>query len=492
MFAYFCLKTALAKLRIIHLIIAYLFVICHVATGQVMIIVDHIPKATPEGDSIFITGTFNSWKANDPQYQLKRQLDGRLAVELPSDTGKIEYKFTRGDWQKVETDKNNQLIENRSFTFGSSSEIRVKIYNWMDLGGAKAMHYPVFYFFLVGFYGIGMLILASLIKKKSDRKFRIFTWVNLPLIITLCLTVWYYESNIIRQNYLSMAAMAVFYLWGPLIYVLVKTILNENATKFKLIHFLPFTIVAFFAFLRFTGIIDLHFLMEEISPNIYINTILWMGIGILWNTAYHVFLYRSVIQHKEALAEIPEQLFVKLIVAISILALVMTIINLGLILSGFNNSVLGNFEPTLFILSGAILTEAYFIWKYPDILKDKTTGTLLPPNGEKIKEELIRLMETEKIYTNPDLTISSLSEMLHVKPHVLSQLINRYYNKNYRDYINGYRVEEFIRMVRSKKYKHYTFLALAHEVGFNSKSTFNLAFKKIIGQSPSEYFQVLT
>jgi AraC-like DNA-binding protein len=50
-------------------------------------------------------------------------------------------------------------------------------------------------------------------------------------------------------------------------------------------------------------------------------------------------------------------------------------------------------------------------------------------------------------------------------------------------------MEEFIRLAQLPKYKNYTFLAIAHEVGFNSKSTFNLAFKKATEQSPSAYLK---
>jgi AraC-like DNA-binding protein len=102
---------------------------------------------------------------------------------------------------------------------------------------------------------------------------------------------------------------------------------------------------------------------------------------------------------------------------------------------------------------------------------------------------LSELMEKQKPFKNSDLNIAELSEMLNTRPHILSKILNEHYNKNFRDFINGYRVEEFINISKSIKYKNYTFLALAHEAGFNSKSTFNLAFKKVTKLSPSEYLK---
>ena len=98
-------------------------------------------------------------------------------------------------------------------------------------------------------------------------------------------------------------------------------------------------------------------------------------------------------------------------------------------------------------------------------------------------------MNTKKPFKNPELNIAELSEMIDTKPHILSRLLNESFQKNFRDFINEYRGSEFIELTNSDEFKNYTYLALAYEVGFNSKSTFNLAFKKITKSSPREYFK---
>jgi AraC-like DNA-binding protein len=68
-------------------------------------------------------------------------------------------------------------------------------------------------------------------------------------------------------------------------------------------------------------------------------------------------------------------------------------------------------------------------------------------------------------------------------------VINTRLNKNFYDYINAQRVEAFIRLVAEPQYRRYTLLALAFQCGFNSKSSFNRNFKKVMGDSPSEYLE---
>ena len=99
-------------------------------------------------------------------------------------------------------------------------------------------------------------------------------------------------------------------------------------------------------------------------------------------------------------------------------------------------------------------------------------------------------MKKEKPFLNSKLTLQDLAEMLHVNIHTLSRVINEGYRKNFFDFINEYRIEEFKRLVNIDQYKNYTFLAIAMEVGFSSKTTFNRSFKKSTGKTPREYFHI--
>ena len=74
--------------------------------------------------------------------------------------------------------------------------------------------------------------------------------------------------------------------------------------------------------------------------------------------------------------------------------------------------------------------------------------------------------------------------------NLLSKVINEHYGKRFSDYMIELRIEAFIALaVKPGMIDQYTFFGLAQKVGFNSKSAFNRAFKKITNQTPTQYFQ---
>ena len=105
----------------------------------------------------------------------------------------------------------------------------------------------------------------------------------------------------------------------------------------------------------------------------------------------------------------------------------------------------------------------------------------------ELHQQLLRLMQTEKPYLEPKLSLAQLAEILGVLPNHLSQIINQYEAKNFYDFVNSYRVEEFIDLAKKDTDKSFNLLGLAFEAGFNSKSSFNQVFKKFKGQTPSEF-----
>ena len=110
--------------------------------------------------------------------------------------------------------------------------------------------------------------------------------------------------------------------------------------------------------------------------------------------------------------------------------------------------------------------------------------------AKALHSRLTELMQKEALYKKNDLTLQDLANRLDTHPNYLSQVINEMENKNFYNYINSLRVEEFIRSASRAETKYYTLLALAFDSGFNSKSTFNKYFKESTGKSPTEYFSV--
>lgn len=96
-------------------------------------------------------------------------------------------------------------------------------------------------------------------------------------------------------------------------------------------------------------------------------------------------------------------------------------------------------------------------------------------------------MKKEKPYRNPEINIYQLADALGMKKHHLSRIINEKAGMNFFDFINTFRVEEIKHNLSDPSLDHLTLLGIALESGFNSKATFNAAFKKFTGLTPSDF-----
>ncbi|PWW29894.1 MULTISPECIES: AraC family transcriptional regulator [unclassified Chryseobacterium] len=106
-----------------------------------------------------------------------------------------------------------------------------------------------------------------------------------------------------------------------------------------------------------------------------------------------------------------------------------------------------------------------------------------------VYEKLVYQMEKERLYKDPELNLNHTAELLKVHPNILSQAINSIENKNFYDYINRQRIEEFKRIAVLPENRKYTILSLAFESGFNSKTSFNRNFKKYMNCSPRDFLK---
>lgn len=108
---------------------------------------------------------------------------------------------------------------------------------------------------------------------------------------------------------------------------------------------------------------------------------------------------------------------------------------------------------------------------------------------ERIHQKLEEMMRRDKLFTDPEVTLGDIARRLDIHPNYLSQVINAVLKKNFYDYINFQRVEEFKLQAGKPENSHFTLLSLAFSCGFNSKSSFNRNFRKVTGTSPSEYLR---
>ncbi len=108
-------------------------------------------------------------------------------------------------------------------------------------------------------------------------------------------------------------------------------------------------------------------------------------------------------------------------------------------------------------------------------------------DSETYLKALLQYMEQEKPYLNGKLSLKEVAEKMNISTNYLSQVINENLNKNFFDFVNGYRVELAKQKMSDPSNKKCTILSLAFDCGFNSKSSFNSLFKKCEGLTPTEF-----
>lgn len=109
--------------------------------------------------------------------------------------------------------------------------------------------------------------------------------------------------------------------------------------------------------------------------------------------------------------------------------------------------------------------------------------------ANKHKQRLLALIEAERPYLNPDLSLRSLADLLDIHPNQLSWLLNDGFGKNFNEFINHYRVLAFKRLAVEPANENIKVIALAYDSGFNSKTVFNTYFKKETGQTPKQFLK---
>ena len=141
-----------------------------------------------------------------------------------------------------------------------------------------------------------------------------------------------------------------------------------------------------------------------------------------------------------------------------------------------------------------ILVTGFFTIKNPKVLygvdklkKKLKKQKLQDPKIAAYEQELNRLINEEKIYTDTELNEKRLAEAMNIPSYILSNLLNEHKGKSFSTFINELRVEESVRILSDPKNHDLTLFAVALDSGFKSESVFYPNFKKYTGLTPSQF-----
>jgi len=321
----------------------------------------------------------------------------------------------------------------------------------------------------------------------------------LSLIESIMLT---FKVYLLDYPYLFCIARTAVFLYGPSLYFYTKSISSQNFNlkKIHLLHAVPFLV--YWLFLIFKFHIHSSAVKRQLIAQQYLYSY-WEAVIIFGFLFLQILVY--IIASLLLLRNYQEKLRQAFSSVERINLSWLNFILLGFILIWFMESL--NF--IVLMTTGSVITplnilSLIFIFilangivyrglKQPEIFsgiaeKPKyETSPLTMAEMDECLKKLTSYMKTNKPYLNPSINIAELSKNLSIHPRYISQVINQLLQKNFYDFVNSYRIEEAKRYLANNDDQKMTILEILYEVGFNSKSAFNTAFKKHVGMTPIEY-----
>lgn len=283
----------------------------------------------------------------------------------------------------------------------------------------------------------------------------------------------------------------VAFLIGPLLYFYIKslTVVDFSFKKYDFLHFLPFVFAAGLILVRY-----------QVTGKVYIFSFqgtLFRALIIVQNFIYFIAtvrLLKSAGLSLKTFFSYAEDFKVSWLRFFVIGCFVIWICQFFVFLfwDVLNSHKWCIHLINLYLLSTFIFfnTVVYILLRKSDFfLKEPKYKNSFLKDSDKNRffQRLENYMDNEKPYLNPSLSLLELSLQLSIPMRYLSQVINEHSNQNFFDYINHYRIQESKNFLRNGNRGKKTILEIAYAVGFNSKSTFNAAFKKQTGLTPREF-----
>lgn len=296
---------------------------------------------------------------------------------------------------------------------------------------------------------------------------------------------------------------AIVFLFGLFLFTYIKRLLVQNNVDFKSawIDYLPFV--------TFTGI-ALYFIIEY-TPEAYFSLYragklrlffhVVVIMGIVCNSYYVIKSFVLLSYYKKSeerrLSLKNSQLryiyFILMAFSVTLVAWIFAFINYAFLDRYFTYI---NYDSVWILIPVFVYIIGYFSLKQPELFRIQSDKSVInkkdrisKTDADLLKFRLNNLMLNDKLFLQNDLTLTDVAEKLNTTTNNISWLINNIYENSFYDFINQFRIEEFVRKIDNKEHIDYTILAMSMDVGFNSKSTFNKAFKQSMKDTPSNFIK---
>jgi AraC-like DNA-binding protein len=317
-----------------------------------------------------------------------------------------------------------------------------------------------------------------------------------------------YTGYIVRCLYLVDFSEPLSFVIGPAFYLLVVN-LEEN--KFKKIHYLHFVFPVIYLFLEIPFLIQSNdYKFNSWISSFHINlpyreVHLAYEPRMFWITDHHTemalasliiyaahglyFVYKSFRKKGESFLKPVDAAYKKMqavvfnVVTASIVILIVKFFNVD---DTGDHVFAAYISITVYLTSFNIIRHSVFFKQATQDQQQKYKSSQLAPEiMEVTRKKLVSIMSDAKPFLNNNFSLPDLADRVGVSVHHLSQVINEGLQKNFSEMVAEYRVEEAKHIL--KKNPHLKIEEVAEQVGYLSKSSFNTAFKKITGKTPSDF-----
>lgn len=359
-------------------------------------------------------------------------------------------------------------------------------------------------FISIVYFSLCILLGCFLLSVKSKNKISNALFATFLFLTAIDISAYFHNLFLTGFSNIVMAKSLLAYLQMPVLYFYVLSVCYSNfALKPKhLLHFIPFVIGNIILYPRFysQSKSQIEVLWEDfnsiwelivIHSSIHLQFIIYIILMFLVLNRYKKIYEQNF---SDATSKTHTWLFQFTLIS----AIVHSFVIVKSILKYADNEI--SFPVAQIIVSITGLTVV--IWlvfkalRHPDLFKsvDSTTHIIekrqalkIGSNATKEVEVLKDFMQKKEPYLNPSLTIKELATQMELSIRELSVLINQNLNQHFFDFVNQYRIEKAMSLLKDPSKSKHTVLEILYEVGFNSKSSFNTAFKKHTGLTPTAY-----